>query len=69
MKKLSRPTKSNIIEQVSEELHINKILTDTQLPEEIETVENELQIHETVAFEADPIQFDIDSLDNDVRFS
>lgn len=65
-KKLLRPSRTNILQEISEELHINKILTETQLPEERLAAESELHIYETVSFEADPIQFDIDSLTREV---
>lgn len=61
-KKLRRPTNMNPIVQIREEIHINKILTEDQLPDEKKVVENELKIYETVAFEGEPLQYDLDLL-------
>lgn len=61
-KKLRRPTNMDPLVQISEEIHINKILTENQLPEEKSTVESEMKIYEAVAFEAEPHQYDLNSL-------
>lgn len=61
---MRKPANINPIVQISEQIHINKILTESKLPEEKAEVEDELQIYETVVFDPEPMQYDLDRLIN-----
>lgn len=61
-KKYQKPINVDPIKQKEGELHINKILVDTQLPEEEKLIQNELDVCEHVAVEPEPQQKDLDKL-------
>lgn len=66
-KKALHPGSEDPVEVMKEEVHINKILADSKLPEELNALKKELEIYATVATEPEPNQDDINKLSADVE--
>lgn len=65
-KRSFHPTTDDPLEVIKEEVHINKILAETKLPEELEACKKELELYTMVANEPEPSQEDLDILSQEV---
>lgn len=66
-KRALHPTSEDPVKVIREELHINKILAESKLPEELNALKKELEVYATVANEPEPTQDDIDKLAAEVE--
>lgn len=65
-KKSFHPTTDDPLEVIKEELHINKILAESKLPDELEACKKELEFYAMVAKEPEPSQEDLNKLTQEV---
>lgn len=66
-KKALHPSSEDPVKIIKEEVHINKILSESKLPEELKDLKKELEIYVTVATDPEPTQNEIDKLVADVE--
>lgn len=66
-KKSLYPSSEDPVKVIKEEVHINKILANNKLPEELNSLKGEREIYTTVSSEPDPTQSDIDKLATDIE--
>lgn len=65
-KKTLHPSSEDPVKVIKEEVHINKILSESKLPEELKALKKELEIYVTVASDPEPTQDDLNKLAADV---
>lgn len=66
-KKALHPSSEDPVKVIKEEVHINRILSENKLPEELKMLKKELEIYVTVVTEAEPTQAELEKLAADVE--